>query len=98
MILVLGRNQWFYYDEWSFLVPNDVRELLAPHVGHLSAAPTLLTWGLRALVEWCEEGPEAVGTQYLLNSPVLSGDRGYQAGVFVGRRHVAVGLTPEVVG
>jgi len=49
-ILVLGRTQWFYYDEWSLLVPRGLEALVAPHVGHWSGAPTILTWALRAVV------------------------------------------------
>lgn len=50
VILVLGRSQWFYYDEWTLLVPRGPEALIAPHVGHWSAAPTIITWALRAIV------------------------------------------------
>lgn len=41
-IAVVGRNQWFFYDEWAFLRPDFAGVLFAPHVGHWSTAPVLI--------------------------------------------------------
>lgn len=48
-IIVAGRNQWFFYDEWAFLEPHADAALFAPHAGHWSTSPILLTHALRAV-------------------------------------------------
>lgn len=48
-ILVCGRGQWFFFDEWDFLKLSST-DLLTPHLGHWSTAPMLVTAGLRELV------------------------------------------------
>jgi hypothetical protein len=40
-LLVIGRNQGFFYDDWAFLVPGAEDLVNAPHVGHWSATPAL---------------------------------------------------------
>ena len=40
-----GRDQWFYYDEWDFLTTGGL-DFLAPHVGHWSTVPMLVTQAL----------------------------------------------------
>lgn len=47
-ILILQRDQWFFFDEWAFLLVNGP-DLWAAHVGHWSTAPTLIYDGLRAV-------------------------------------------------
>ncbi len=41
IILWLQRDQWFFFDEFAFLVPGGPG-LWDPHVGHLSMMPTLI--------------------------------------------------------
>jgi hypothetical protein len=41
LLLVLHRDQWFFFDEFAFLLP-DGPGLLDAHVGHWSTAPTLI--------------------------------------------------------
>jgi len=48
VIAYLGRDQWFFFDEWTFLIP-DAPGILVPHIGHLSAVPMALTWALRSV-------------------------------------------------
>lgn len=48
-LLYLGSTQWFFYDEWAFLIPQPVGGLFAPHVGHWSTSPILITQALRAV-------------------------------------------------
>lgn len=48
-ILICARRQWFFFDEWAFLVDSGESNYLAPHVGHWSTAPMLITHGLKAL-------------------------------------------------
>ncbi|WP_194398869.1 hypothetical protein [Microbacterium ureisolvens] len=43
VLVVAGRGQWFFYDEWDFLRADAEWSLLAPHNGHLSLFPQLLT-------------------------------------------------------
>jgi len=47
-ILYLQRDQWFFFDEWVFLLV-DGPDLWAAHVGHWSTSPTLIYDGLRAV-------------------------------------------------
>ncbi|MEO6627203.1 MAG: hypothetical protein ABIP03_01400, partial [Aquihabitans sp.] len=47
--LVIGRTQWFFQDEWRFLVERDggdVTNLLAPHNEHWVTLPAILYRGL----------------------------------------------------
>jgi hypothetical protein len=41
-LLWAARSQWFFYDDWDFLVSRSEWALLAPHNGHLSLAPALI--------------------------------------------------------
>lgn len=43
VMIVAARGQYFYYDEWDFLAQRAEWDILAPHVGHLSFFPQLLT-------------------------------------------------------
>lgn len=50
MVLVIAAtSQWFFFDEWAFLVPSNDADLLSPHVGHWSTTPILITHALRAV-------------------------------------------------
>jgi hypothetical protein len=49
LLVVAARHQWFYFDEWAFLVPSNNSLLFAPHVGHWSTSPVLITHALRAI-------------------------------------------------
>lgn len=45
VLLWIGRNQWFFADEWAFLVDRDLSDpgsLLEPHNGHWVTVPVLL--------------------------------------------------------
>lgn len=48
-IALCARGQWFFYDEWAFLVEPDASGLMAPHVGHWSLSPILITELLRSI-------------------------------------------------
>lgn len=48
-IAVCSRGQWFFFDEWAFLVEPDGANLNAPHVGHWSLSPLVITLALRAV-------------------------------------------------
>lgn len=48
-ILLAGRHQWFFFDEWAFLEPQSDGELFKPHAGHWSTSPILITHALRAI-------------------------------------------------
>jgi hypothetical protein len=59
--LTLGRDQWFFYDEWDFFVDRsatDLGDLFRPHVTHWSTLPILvyrLLWqvvGLRTYLPY----------------------------------------------
>lgn len=50
ILLRAMRGQWFHYDEWDFLVSGHLWELLAPHNGHLSFLPALITAILYSIV------------------------------------------------
>jgi hypothetical protein len=41
VIMVMQTGQWFFFDEWAFLRPGG-SGLFTAHVGHWSAAPTLI--------------------------------------------------------
>jgi len=43
VMVIAARGQWFFYDEWDFLAERAEWSLLAPHNGHLSFFPQLLT-------------------------------------------------------
>jgi hypothetical protein len=46
-ILLNSVHQWFFYDEWAFLVPRNDGDLFEPHAGHWSTLPMLITQFLR---------------------------------------------------
>lgn len=48
VLLAIGRDQWFWWDEWAFLVPEHPG-LLVPHVGHWSTSPLVLTLALKSV-------------------------------------------------
>lgn len=50
LIMYLARDQWFFFDEWDFLVPRNEWSWLAPHNGHLSLIPMAITTALKAVV------------------------------------------------
>ena len=50
ILAYLARDQWFFYDEWDFLVPSNGRSLLDPHGGHWSTVPMLLFRAVRSVV------------------------------------------------
>lgn len=43
IVIYAARGNWFFYDEWDFLRADMQWNLLAPHNGHLSFFPRLLT-------------------------------------------------------
>ncbi|WP_243063477.1 hypothetical protein [Humibacter sp. RRB41] len=47
-LLYESRHQGLFYDDWSFVVP-DQPSIWAPHVGHWSTVPMLLYLGIRGL-------------------------------------------------
>jgi hypothetical protein len=50
VLAYLARDQWFFFDEWQFLVPSYGRTLLDPHNGHWSTVPMLLFRAVRSAV------------------------------------------------
>ncbi len=50
VMVIAARGQWFYYDEWDFLAERAEWSLLAPHNGHLSFFPQLLTTLIKGVV------------------------------------------------
>lgn len=50
VLVVAGSGQWFFYDEWDFLRSDAEWSLLAPHNGHLSLFPQLLTTLVKSVV------------------------------------------------
>lgn len=50
VLVVAGRGQWFFFDEWDFLAERAEWSLLAPHNGHLSFFPQLLTTLIKSVV------------------------------------------------
>jgi hypothetical protein len=49
LILWLGRDQWFFGDDWAILVPRLDGAVMLPHVGHWNLIPALLFQGVRNL-------------------------------------------------
>jgi hypothetical protein len=41
-ILWIGRDQWFFGDDWAILVPRNDGALLTPHMGHWNLVPALV--------------------------------------------------------
>lgn len=41
-LLWIGRDQWFFGDDWAILVPSNDGALLAPHMGHWNLVPALV--------------------------------------------------------
>ncbi|MCU1580896.1 MAG: hypothetical protein JWO01_284, partial [Microbacteriaceae bacterium] len=50
LILWLGRDQWFFGDDWAILVPRLDGAVMLPHVGHWNLVPALLFQWMRDLV------------------------------------------------
>lgn len=50
LILWLGRDQWFFGDDWAILVPRLDSAVMLPHVGHWNLVPALLFQWMRDLV------------------------------------------------
>jgi hypothetical protein len=50
LIMVLGKDQWFFGDDWSILAPRLDGSVLAPHVGHWNLGPAIVFPALRNLV------------------------------------------------
>lgn len=48
LLLVIGRDQWFFGDDWAILHPHP--DLVANHQGHWNLVPGLLFLGMRTLV------------------------------------------------
>jgi hypothetical protein len=48
-LALAARNLWFFSDEWDFLIPSNDAKIFAPHVGHWSTTPILVTQALRDL-------------------------------------------------
>ncbi|MFJ6653190.1 hypothetical protein ACIQLJ_10395 [Microbacterium sp. NPDC091313] len=48
ILLYLGRNQWFYFDEWSFL-QSPLAELWQGHGGHWSTVALLIWVGIQGI-------------------------------------------------
>jgi len=59
VIMVLQRNQWFYYDEWNFLDPERPGPF-ASHNGHFSLAPRLVYDALLSVVGLSSYWPYAL--------------------------------------
>jgi hypothetical protein len=49
LILWLGRDQWFFGDDWAILVPRLDGAVMLPHVGHWDLVPALLFQWVRDL-------------------------------------------------
>ena len=60
VLLIIGRGQWFFYDEWAFLQPDN-GGIWASHGGHWSTIPVVMTDALRATI-----GLEQYWPYYLL--------------------------------
>lgn len=52
IIFYQGRNQWFFFDEWDYLVQRgvNVQDLMRPHNEHWGTIPMLIYRGLYSLV------------------------------------------------
>ena len=48
-LLVIARGQWFFYDEWAFLQPDN-GGIWASHGGHWGTIPMVITDALRATI------------------------------------------------
>lgn len=46
-ILWIGRDQWFFGDDWAILVPRLDASILVPHVGHWNMSPAIVFQLLR---------------------------------------------------
>lgn len=46
-ILWIGRDQWFFGDDWAILVPRLDGSILVPHVGHWNMSPAIVFQLLR---------------------------------------------------
>ncbi|HEY8914007.1 hypothetical protein [Lacisediminihabitans sp.] len=46
-ILWIGRDQWFFGDDWAILVPRLDSSILVPHVGHWNMSPAIVFQLLR---------------------------------------------------
>lgn len=46
-ILWIGRDQWFFGDDWAILVPRLDSSILVPHVGHWTMSPAIIFQLLR---------------------------------------------------
>ena len=42
LILVIGRDQWFFGDDWAILAPRFDAAVLVPHVGHWNLGPAVV--------------------------------------------------------
>ena len=47
LILILGRNQWFFGDDWAIIVPRADGNIFVPHVGHWTLTPSVVFQLLR---------------------------------------------------
>jgi hypothetical protein len=47
IILWIGRNQWFFGDDWAILAPRLDSAIMLPHVGHWNLIPALIFQGVR---------------------------------------------------
>ncbi|MCS5734898.1 hypothetical protein [Herbiconiux daphne] len=47
-LVVCGRGQWFFFDEWDFLKLSSI-DYFTPHLGHWSTVPMLVTAATRQL-------------------------------------------------
>jgi hypothetical protein len=47
LLVYIGRNQDFFFDDWAFVLPDAGQNINAPHVGHWSATPTVAFLALR---------------------------------------------------
>lgn len=42
VILWIGRDQWFFGDDWAILVPRNDGAIMVPHVGHWNLVPAVV--------------------------------------------------------
>lgn len=49
-ILWIGRDQWFFGDDWAILVPHNDGNVFIPHVGHWNLVPAIVFPLLRNLL------------------------------------------------
>jgi hypothetical protein len=50
VLMFLGKDQWFFGDDWAILAPRLDSSVMAPHVGHWNLTPALVFPALRNLV------------------------------------------------